>query len=45
MNYLPNPGDIVKMRAWYGIVLDVFKNKASVLVLGFFVFGNIMSKT
>ena len=33
MNYFPQPGDIIKMRSWHGIVLDVFKNDTGKTVL------------
>ena len=44
MNYLPKPGDIIKMRAWHGIVLDVFKNEMGNTVLRVQTVRNIFRK-
>ncbi len=44
MNYLPKPGDIIKMRAWHGIVLDVFKNENGLTVLRVQTVRNIFRK-
>ena len=44
MNYLPKPGDIIKMRTWHGIVLDVFKNVDGRTVLRVQTVRNIFRK-
>ena len=44
MNYLPKPGDIIKMRAWHGIVLDVFQNELGQTVLRVQTARNIFRK-
>ena len=44
MNYLPKPGDIIKMRAWHGIVMDVFKNEVGKTVLRVQTVRNIFRK-
>ena len=44
MNYLPKPGDIIKMRAWHGIVLDVFQNELGQTVLRVQTVRNIFRK-
>ena len=44
MNYLPKPGDIIKMRAWHGIVLDVFQNEMGQTVLRVQTVRNIFRK-
>ena len=44
MNYLPKPGDIIKMRAWHGIVLDIFKNEKGRTVLRVQTVRNIFRK-
>jgi hypothetical protein len=44
MNYLPKSGDIIKMRAWCGIVLDVFKNEMGHTVLRVQTVRNIFRK-
>ena len=44
MNYIPKPGDIIKMRAWHGIVLDVFKNVNGRTVLRVQTVRNIFRK-
>src|SRR5215510_11239636 len=33
MSYLPKVGDIIRMRSWHGIVLDVYRNEAGKTVL------------
>ena len=44
MNYLPKSGDIIKMRAWHGIVLDVFRNEIGNTVLRVQTVRNIFRK-
>lgn len=44
MAYLPKSGDIIKMRAWHGIVLDVFKNDMGRTVLRVQTVRNIFRK-
>ena len=44
MNYLPKSGDIIKMRAWHGIVLDVFQNELGQTVLRVQTVRNIFRK-
>lgn len=44
MNYTPKAGDIIKMRAWHGIVLDVFKNETGRTVLRVQTVRNIFRK-
>lgn len=44
MDYLPKPGDIIKMRAWHGIVLDVFQNEMGQTVLRVQTVRNIFRK-
>ena len=44
MTYTPKAGDIIKMRAWHGIVLDVFKNEAGRTVLQVQTVRNIFRK-
>ena len=44
MNYLPEPGNVIKMRAWHGIVLDIFKNKNDRTVLRVQTVRNIFRK-
>ena len=44
MNYLPKSGDIIKMRAWHGIVLDVFQNEMGQTVLRVQTVRNIFRK-
>ena len=33
MSYIPKVGDIIRMRSWHGIVLDVYLNEAGKTVL------------
>lgn len=33
MSYIPKAGEIIRMRSWCGIVLDVYKNEAGKTVL------------
>jgi hypothetical protein len=44
MNNLPQPGDIIKMRAWHGIVMDVFRNEMGRTVLQVQTVRNIFRK-
>jgi hypothetical protein len=44
MNYLPKSGDIIKIRAWHGIVLDVFQNDMGQTVLRVQTVRNIFRK-
>ena len=44
MNYLLKSGDIIKMRAWHGIVLDVFQNELGQTVLRVQTVRNIFRK-
>jgi hypothetical protein len=44
MNYLPKPGEIIKMRAWHGIVLDVFNNEMGKTILRVQTVRNIFRK-
>ena len=44
MNYLPEPGNVIKMRAWHGIVLDVFNNENGRTVLRVQTVRNIFRK-
>ncbi len=44
MNYTPKVGDVIKMRAWHGIVLDIFKNEAGKTVLRVQTVRNIFRK-
>lgn len=44
MNYQPQPGDIIKMRAWHGIVLDVFQNEKGQTILRVQTVRNIFRK-
>ena len=44
MAYLPKSGDIIKMRAWHVIVLDVFKNDLDQTVLRVQTVRNIFRK-
>lgn len=44
MNFTPKAGDIIKMRAWHGIVLDVFKNETGRTVLRVQTVRNIFRK-
>ena len=44
MSYLPKVGDIIKMRSWHGIVLDVYRNEAGKTVLQVQTVRNIFRK-
>lgn len=33
MSYAPKVGDIIKMRSWHGIILDVFQNEQKSTVI------------
>ena len=44
MNYTPSIGDIIKMRSWHGVVLDVYKNEAGKTVLQVQTVRNIFRK-
>ncbi len=44
MQYMPKPGDVIKMRSWHGIVLDVYKNKAGKTILQVQTIRNIFRK-
>jgi predicted enzyme involved in methoxymalonyl-ACP biosynthesis len=44
MNYLPKVGDIIKMRSWHGIVLEVYRNEAGKMVLQVQTVRNIFRK-
>ena len=44
MHYLPKVGDIIRMRSWHGIVLDVYQNKAGKTVLQVQTIRNIFRK-
>lgn len=44
MNYIPKAGDIVKMRSWHGIVLDVYRNETGKTVLQVQTVRNIFRK-
>lgn len=44
MSYVPKAGDIIKMRAWHGIVLDVFNNETGRTVLRVQTVRNIFRK-
>lgn len=44
MTYQPKPGDVIRMRAWHGIVLDVFRNEAGKTILRVQTVRNIFRK-
>jgi hypothetical protein len=44
MSYVPKVGDIVKMRSWHGIVLDVYQNEVGKTVLQVQTVRNIFRK-
>lgn len=44
MNYLPKVGDIIKIRSWHGIVLEVYRNEAGKTVLQVQTVRNIFRK-
>ena len=44
MHYLPKVGDIIRMRSWHGIVLDVYQSKAGKTVLQVQTIRNILRK-
>ena len=44
MNYIPKIGDIIKMRSWHGIVLDVYQNESSKTVLQVHTARNVFRK-
>jgi hypothetical protein len=44
MSYFPKVGDIIKMRSWHGIVLDVYRNEAGKTVLQVQTVRNIFRK-
>ena len=44
MSYLPKVGDIIKMRSWHGIVLDVYQNEAGKTILQVQTVRNIFRK-
>ncbi|MBI1879080.1 MAG: hypothetical protein HYR94_12820 [Chloroflexi bacterium] len=44
MSYTPKVGDIIKMRSWHGIVLDVYRNEAGKTVLQVQTVRNIFRK-
>lgn len=44
MSYLPKVGDIIKMRSWHGLVLDVYQNEAGKTVLQVQTVRNIFRK-
>jgi hypothetical protein len=44
MSYLPKVGDIIKMRSWHGLVLDVYRNEAGKTVLQVQTVRNIFRK-
>ncbi len=44
MNYKPKVGDIIKLRSWHGIVLDVYQNEAGKTVLQVQTVRNIFRK-
>ncbi len=41
---MPKPGDVIKMRSWHGIVLDVYKNEAGKTILQVQTARNIFRK-
>ena len=44
MSYLPKVGDIIIMRSWHGIVLDIYHNEAGKTVLQVQTVRNIFRK-
>lgn len=44
MHYHPKVGDVIKMRSWHGIVLDVYRNEAGKTVLQVQTIRNIFRK-
>ncbi len=44
MVYIPQMGDIIKMRSWHGIVLDVFQNQTGHTILRVQTVRNIFRK-
>ena len=44
MSYLPKVGEIIKMRSWHGIVLEVYRNEAGKTVLQVQTVRNIVRK-
>jgi hypothetical protein len=44
MSYSPKVGDIIKMRSWHGIVLDVYQSEAGKTVLQVQTVRNIFRK-
>ena len=44
IDYKPNVGDIIKMRSWHGIVLDVYHNQAGKTILQVQTIRNIFRK-
>jgi hypothetical protein len=44
MDYTPKAGDIIKMRSWHGIVLDVYRNDEGRTVLQVQTVRNIFRK-
>jgi hypothetical protein len=44
MSYVPKVGDIIKMRSWYGIVLEVYRSEAGKTVLQVQTVRNIFRK-
>jgi hypothetical protein len=43
-DYAPKVGDIIKMRSWHGIVLDVYHNQAGKTILQVQTIRNIFRK-
>src|SRR5262245_41800058 len=44
MSYLPKVCDIIRMRSWHGVVLDVYRNEAGKTVLQVQTVRNIFRK-
>jgi hypothetical protein len=44
MSYLPKAGDIIKMRSWHGIVLDIYRSNTGKTVLQVQTVRNIFRK-
>ncbi|MCA9935896.1 MAG: hypothetical protein H6662_05115 [Ardenticatenaceae bacterium] len=44
MSYFPQVGDIVRMRSWHGVVLDVFKSETGRSVVRVHTVRNIFRK-
>ncbi len=44
MSYIPQVGEIIRMRSWHGVVLDVFKSESGRFVVRIQTVRNIFRK-